>query len=132
MPVVVVSESTRHGVCMVLLPSPVHMDGTLLLVGTCQAQYAAFWHVPGTRRCFWEQEGVRAKPLLPSQQPEKRVVALQRGRPALLSLPGPNPANENSASLVYFQVVAALYSAPTSLRRFSAQVLLEEYVIKTS
>lgn len=125
MPVaVVVSEPMRYGVCMMSLPSPVHVHGTSLHSGTCQAQCAASWHVSGSRCCFWEQMGVRAKPLLPSQQPEKRVVALQRGRPALLSLPGPNPANENSAALVYFQVVAAVHSAPKSPRRSNAKVVL--------
>ena len=34
MPVNVVSKSTRHAVCMVLLPSPVQMDGFLARVGS--------------------------------------------------------------------------------------------------
>ncbi len=51
------------------------------------------------------QERRRAQPLLPSQRPSKRVVALRRGSEALLALPAPNPANENSAVLVYYQVV---------------------------
>lgn len=45
-----------------------------------------------------------AQPPFASQACEQRVVALPRGRPALLALPGPNPANENSAALVAFQV----------------------------
>ncbi len=31
------------------------------------------------------------------------MVALRRGSEALLALPAPNPANENSAVLVYYQ-----------------------------
>ena len=49
------------------------------------------------------QGSLGTQPLLPSQRPEKRVVALQPGSQALLAQPGPNPANENSAVLVYYQ-----------------------------
>ena len=49
------------------------------------------------------QGALGARPLLPSQRPEKRVVALRPGSQALLAQPGPNPANENSAVLVYYQ-----------------------------
>ena len=37
------------------------------------------------------------------QRAAKTVVKLRRGQPALLSEPGPNPANENSAVAVDFQ-----------------------------
>jgi hypothetical protein len=38
------------------------------------------------------------------QRATKAVVKLQRGRAVLVSEPGPNPANENSAVAVDFQV----------------------------
>ncbi len=38
-----------------------------------------------------------------TQRAAKTVVKLRRGRPALLTEPGPNPANENSAVVVDFQ-----------------------------
>lgn len=47
---------------------------------------------------------VGARPPLPSQLNEQRVVALAPGRPTLLSMPGPNPTNDNSAAVVVFQV----------------------------
>ncbi|GAB4818102.1 hypothetical protein N2152v2_005148 [Parachlorella kessleri] len=46
----------------------------------------------------------KSRPPLPSQAPEARVVRLRPGAPALLSLPGPNPANDNSAVVVAFQL----------------------------
>ncbi|EIE20423.1 hypothetical protein COCSUDRAFT_30601 [Coccomyxa subellipsoidea C-169] len=49
-------------------------------------------------------EQVRARPLFPSQRPEKRVVRLPAGKPALLSVPAPNDANENSAVVLTYQV----------------------------
>lgn len=57
------------------------------------------------------QGALGAQPSLPSQRPEKRVVALRPGSQALLAQPGPNPANENSAVLVYYQACAPLIVA---------------------
>lgn len=47
---------------------------------------------------------VGARPPLPSQLNEQRVVVLAAGRPALLAMPGPNPSNDNSSTVVLFQV----------------------------
>ena len=44
------------------------------------------------------------QPPFAAQLPAQRVVRLPRGRPALLAQPGPNPANDNSAVAVSFQV----------------------------
>ena len=49
------------------------------------------------------QEGMRARPPFPSQQPEKRVLRLAAGRPALLPVPAPNQDNANSAVVLAFQ-----------------------------
>lgn len=51
---------------------------------------------------------VGARPPLPSQLNEQRVVALSPGRPALLAMPGPNPSNDNSSAVVVFQVGSVL------------------------
>ncbi|KAL4858339.1 Insulin-degrading enzyme-like 1 [Chlorella vulgaris] len=48
----------------------------------------------------------QSQPPFPSQLPDARVVSLPPGRPALLSQPGPNPANDNLAAVVAFQVGA--------------------------
>ena len=56
------------------------------------------------------QGSLGTQPLLPSQRPEKRVVALRPGSQALFAQPGPNPANENSAVLVYYQACHPLSS----------------------
>lgn len=45
-----------------------------------------------------------SQPPLPGQAAEARVVQLRPGAPALLSQLGPNPANDNSAVVVAFQV----------------------------
>lgn len=50
-----------------------------------------------------------ARPPFASQATEQRVVRLAAGRPARLALPGPNPANDNSAAVVGFQVCAAFF-----------------------
>ena len=50
------------------------------------------------------QTQVRSRPLLPSQRPDRRVIQLQPGCPALLREQGQNPTNDNSAVLASFQV----------------------------
>lgn len=47
---------------------------------------------------------MRACPLFPSQRPERRVIRLRPGAPALLAQPVPNEANANSAVVLAFQV----------------------------
>ena len=49
------------------------------------------------------RERCAAQPPFTSQLNEQRVVCLAPGRPALLTQPGPNPANDNSAAVVSFQ-----------------------------
>ena len=56
------------------------------------------------------QDTMRANPLFPSQRPERRVVRLRPGAPALLAQPVPNEANANSAVVLAFQVPALLVS----------------------
>ena len=53
---------------------------------------------------FGLQEDLGSLPLFPSQQTELRVVKIQAGKPALLSMPVPNRANENSAIMISYQV----------------------------
>lgn len=47
---------------------------------------------------------MHARPLFASQRPEKRVLRLRPGAPALLAQPVPNEANANSAVVLTFQV----------------------------
>ncbi len=50
------------------------------------------------------QERLHARPLYPSQRPEKRVLRLAAGAPSLLSVPAPNKENDNSAVVLTYQV----------------------------
>lgn len=55
---------------------------------------------------------MRASPPFPSQLPEKRVLRLAGGRPALLPVPAPNEDNANSAVVLAFQARTPLYPCP--------------------
>eukprot|EP00884_Botryococcus_braunii_P023676 jgi/Botrbrau1/9993/Bobra.0012s0082.1 len=57
-------------------------------------------------------------PLLPSERPEARVLQLPQGQPVLFEEAGTNPANDNSALIVFFQV------GPDDLPRNAANDLL--------
>lgn len=61
------------------------------------------------------QEKLHAKPLFASQRPEKRVIRLPAGAPALLSVPGPNEANDNSAVVLIYQVKTRYRPSPMVL-----------------
>ncbi|BDA50691.1 Insulin-degrading enzyme [Coccomyxa sp. Obi] len=50
------------------------------------------------------KERLRARPLFSSQRPQKRVLRLAAGAPALLSVPAPNEENDNSAVVLTYQV----------------------------
>ena len=68
------------------------------------------------------QEDLRSLPLFPSQQTELRVVKIPAGQPALLSMPVPNPANENSAIMISYQV-ATLSGVATAIALRCLQTL---------
>ncbi|EFN55439.1 hypothetical protein CHLNCDRAFT_35384 [Chlorella variabilis] len=84
-----------------------------LLAGGNMSAAAATQFAQGLERQLRDRWGLvcsaccTAAVLLPAQ----RVVRLPRGRPALLAQPGPNPANDNSAVAVSFQV------GPDDMRR---------------
>ncbi|KAK9834702.1 hypothetical protein WJX74_008107 [Apatococcus lobatus] len=61
---------------------------------------------------------VHSKPLLVSQRPDRRVIQIQQGCPALLREHGQNPTNDNSAVLASFQV------GPDDIRRNAMMQLL--------
>ncbi|PSC73920.1 Zinc-peroxisomal [Micractinium conductrix] len=81
------------------------------LFSRCQVEAFAAGNMPREAAVAFAQsleeqlrERCASRPPFPSQLTEQRVVALGAGRPALLPQPGPNPANDNSAAVVAFQV----------------------------
>eukprot|EP00887_Chlorella_sp_A99_P007901 scaffold12.g7901.t1 len=81
------------------LMSRVHVE--VFAAGNMSAEAAAAF-AQGLEQQLKERRG--ARPPFASQVSSARIVALQPGRPAQLTVPGPNPANDNSAVVVAFQV----------------------------
>lgn len=81
------------------------------LLSRCHVELLAAGNIaPSEATAFAEglqgqlQERCGSLPPFPSQAPEARVVRLRPGAPALLTQQAPNPANENSAAVVSFQL----------------------------
>ena len=85
------------------------------LFSRCQAEVFAGGNMSAAAAVQFAQqleaqlrERCSAQPPFASQANEQRVVCLAPGRPALLTQPGPNPANDNSAAVVSFQASSLL------------------------
>ncbi len=71
------------------------------------------------RRSVYLQEKLHVRPLFPSQRPQKRVLRLGAGAPALLSIPAPNEENDNSAIVLTYQVRGVCLGKQGYFLRFS-------------